>query len=100
MDFIADPEFLVILCVIQNCMINHILSQLIDNFNFVKIDKSSIWCSTWNINDCVRLNANFHFNEFFQEGDPEMKPRFCQFGLQNAELFVDSNISLFDLMET
>ena len=98
-DFVCDPKLIIWLGVIKYCFEHHIFPQLINNLNFVKIDQRSIRSSTRDIFYFIGLDGHFDLNEFLKKGDTEMISRFCELFLQHSESFIDSNISLSDLME-
>lgn len=76
-NLVCDPGFFIVLSVVQNRIINHLFSELIDNFDFIKINKCPIRSTTWDIYYCVSLNTNFHLYELLDEWNPEMEPRLC-----------------------
>ncbi len=67
MNFISDPELFIILCVIEDSLIDKVLFKFVDDFDSVKIDKCTVGSTTWDIIDSICLNADFHFDEFLDE---------------------------------
>ena len=100
MNFVGDPKLLIVFCVIEDSLIDKLLSKFVHNFNSVKIDKSAVGSTTWNIIDGICLNGDFHFDEFFDERQLEVETWLSELFLQDSKLFVDANIAFFDLMES
>ena len=42
MNFISNPEFLIILSVVENCLVDGLFSKLINNLNLVEVYKGAI----------------------------------------------------------
>lgn len=99
-NFICDPEFFVVLGIVKDSLINGRFLELVDDFNFIEINQSTIWCSTRYIYNCIGLNADFHFDELLYEGKSEMESWFGECGLEHSKLFVDTNVTFLDFVET
>jgi hypothetical protein len=100
MNFVGDPKLLIVFCVIEDGLIDKLLSKFVHNFDSVKIDKSAVGSTTWNIIDGIGLNGDLHFDEFFNERQLEVETWFSELLLQDSKLFVNANIAFFDLMES
>jgi hypothetical protein len=67
MDFVGDPKLFVVFCVIENGLINKLLSKFVDDFDSVKIYKGAVRSTTGDVINSIGLDANFHLNKFFDE---------------------------------
>ncbi len=66
-DFVGNPELFVVFCIIKDGLIDKLLFEFVDDFNSVKIDKGTVWSTAWDVVYSIGLNADFHFDEFFDE---------------------------------
>ena len=98
-NFIGNPELFIVFGVIEDGLIDKLLSKFVDDFDSVKIDKGTIRSTTWNVVDSISLNADFHFDELFNERQFEVESGLSECFLKHSKLFVDSNITFLDLME-
>ena len=98
-NFIGNPELFIVFGVIEDGLIDKLLSKFVDDFDSVKIDKGTIRSTTWNVVDSISLNADFHFDELFNERQFEVESGLSECFLKHSKLCVDSNITFLDLME-
>lgn len=82
--FVSDPELLVVFGVVQDSLIHIIFFEFVHNFNFIEVDKCSVWCSAWNIRNYIGLDTDFHFDELFIERDSEMESWLSQSFLKDT----------------
>ena len=72
-DFVSYPELFVVFGVVEDSLVDKLLFELIHNLDSVKVDESTIWSATGYVVDSVGLYADFHFDEFFDEGKFEVE---------------------------
>ena len=66
-DFVGDPELFIVFCIIEDGLIDKLLFEFVDDFDSVKIDKGTVRGTAWDVVYGIGLDADFHFDEFFDE---------------------------------
>lgn len=76
MKLIGDPKLLIVLCIVENCIIDKLFLQFIDNFHFIEVDHRSIRCTAGNVCDNIRLDTDAHLDKLLHEWNSEMNSGF------------------------
>jgi hypothetical protein len=75
-EFISNPKFFIVFCIIENGIIDILLLQFIDNLNLIEVDHGSVRSTAGNVGDNICLDTNTHFDKLLHERNTEMNSRF------------------------
>lgn len=98
-DLVSDPDFLVLLGVVEHRAVDLLALQPVHHLDFVEGDQQSVGSAAGHAFHFVCLDHQVHADHFLHAWHSEVEARLDELALQHSPLLYQSYLSLADLVK-